>query len=217
MQEAAYEFPRINLPRTSLNNGRRRGRSVEAPASFRLWASLPSLARQRGAHGPDLRAPERSEGIRISHGRGDLRVYGHRRRALPVGAGRHELGEAKNVARVAPNGPAPRLVAEYAQPGRVLPRPKRIGGSPLDDLALLRSGTQVVEPSLHVAADEGIEVGRGGDDASRGPEPAGGERLADVLWRLLGEVVAVDEGLPQVGADRKGGPPEPQRPVDLLL
>src|SRR5215212_1897654 len=72
-----------------------------------------SLIRVRGAHGALLRTPERLEGLRITHGRGELRIYRHRSGAAPVGAGRHELGVARSVARVAPHRAAPSLVAEH--------------------------------------------------------------------------------------------------------
>lgn len=140
--------------------------AFETPASCRLRAraSIPS-APQRSAYGATLGASVRLEGILVARARrAELRVYGHRGGALPVWAGRRKLGVARCVTRVAPHRPAARLVAEDPQPGRVLAWSWRVGASPLDDLALLPPRLRVVELPLHIAADEGVEVGRGGDD-----------------------------------------------------
>src|SRR5215208_4742269 len=95
------------------SQARRRVGAMRAPTLYRQTTNRLSLARERCAHGQALRAPERLEGIWIAHGRGELRVYGHRSGAVSGGAGGHELGVAWDVARVAPHRPAARLVAEH--------------------------------------------------------------------------------------------------------
>ena len=49
----------------------------------------PIPARERCAHSQALCAPERLESLWVTEGRGEgeLRVYGHRGGALPIGAG----------------------------------------------------------------------------------------------------------------------------------
>src|SRR3954462_4512932 len=86
--------------------------------------------------------------------RAQLLVYRHRNRALAVRARSKELGVAWVVARVAPHRPAPRLVAEDDKARRVLPRARRIGGSPLEYLALARAGLEIEEITPYVAACE---------------------------------------------------------------
>src|ERR671938_2179625 len=105
-----------------------------------MAASAPPLVRtavvslsvgQRGAHGLDLCPAQCVEDAGRTLDRAQLLVYRHRNRALAVRARSKELGIAWVVARVAPHRPAPRLVAEDAKARRVLPRARRIGGSPL--------------------------------------------------------------------------------------
>src|SRR5215207_2969183 len=139
-----------------------------------MAASAPHLVRtavvtlsvgQRGAHGLALRA---AQGVKDAGGaldRAQLLVDRHRHRALAVRARSKELGVAWVVARVAPHRPAPRLVAEDAKARRVLPRARRIGGSPLEYLALARAGLEIEEITPYVAACECVEIRRGSDHA----------------------------------------------------
>ena len=61
---------------------------------------------QRGTHGAFLRAPQRFENPLCSPFRGETFVYRHRHRTVSVRAGGHELGVAREVARVTPHRPA---------------------------------------------------------------------------------------------------------------
>src|SRR5918998_3380548 len=171
---------------------------------------------ERGAHGQFLRAPKRLKDAGLAHLRGVLRVYRHGNRTPPIAASSHELGVARSVPCVAPHRPAPRLIAEERQPGRVLPRSRRLGASPLDHPALLHSGFGAEQPAANVSADKGVEVGGGGDYAPRSPGPSCGHKLAYVLRRLLRGIVAVDETLRQLGSGRQAGAPQPRWFVHYL-
>jgi hypothetical protein len=136
-----------------------------------------------------------------------LFVDGHDYLAGAVGAGRYELGVAWETARVAPHRPASGFVAEDGKAGRVLARPNWLGVTAFEDPALFGAGSLGEEVAADVAADEVVEVGGRGYDASGCEEPAGGDQLAYVLLGKFGGVVvvAVDVGLLQVRSSREGG------------
>ena len=120
---------------------------------------LGLAAGQRGAHGLDLRTPQRLEDHRNAGRRGVLCVDGDRHRAPPICARGGKLSVAEGVPRVAPHRPATRLIAEDAQSGRVLPRTGRFGASSLNDPSLLCPRLSVEELAADVTADEVVEVG----------------------------------------------------------
>jgi hypothetical protein len=151
--------------------------AASAPPLVRAAVVSPSVG-QRGAHRLALRTPQLLEDAGGAVHGTKLLVDRHRNRALAVRAGRHELGVAGVVARVAPNGPALRLVAEDPQARRVLTRSGRVGAPSHDDRTLARASLLVEEFSSHVAAHEGIKLGGGGDHPSRSPKPPRGEGLA---------------------------------------
>ena len=85
-------------------------------------------AGERGTHREQVDLPQVDEPGR-AHRRGDLRVDRNDGRPRPVSGGGEELGVAQRVPGVAVNSPVLRLVAEYCQAGRVLPRAWRLGAS----------------------------------------------------------------------------------------
>src|SRR5262245_230902 len=107
------------------------------------------------------------------------------RRARAVGARRHELGVAEGVARVSEYGAAAGPIAEEREPGGVLAGPAGLGAAAPNELALLGLHGGPEERAAHVAADEPVEVERGGDDAAGGPGPARRRELAPVLEGAL--------------------------------
>ena len=76
----------------------------------------------------------------------------------------------------------------------------------------------IEELAAHVAADECVEIGGVETMPPEAQNHPDGEHLAHILGRLLGGiiVVAVDEGLPQIGAAGQAGLFQPKRPVDPL-
>jgi hypothetical protein len=71
MQDLGYELPRIPIPRTPVNRGKKKGRGQEIPNPSHPTTNRLSFARQRCTHSQALRAPERLEGIWIAHRRGE--------------------------------------------------------------------------------------------------------------------------------------------------
>src|SRR5215218_10078748 len=125
-----------------------------APAAPVQTGRVALAVGQRGTHGAFLRSPQSLKGAGCAHLRGKLLVYRYHHRAAAVGAGRHELGVTRRVARVAPHRPALGLVAEDGQPRGAVSRTGRLGASSLDDTALLRLHPPVEQLASHVAADE---------------------------------------------------------------
>ena len=99
-----------------------------------MAGSAPPLVRTAVA---TLSVGQRIEDDGITLRRGVLRVDRHRRRAPTVGPGRHELGVAQEVARVAPHRTATRLVAEDPQPSSLPDRADQSFPPGRSDAALL--------------------------------------------------------------------------------
>jgi hypothetical protein len=146
-----------------------------------------------------------------------LQVDRDRHRAAPVRARGRVLCEADRVATVTVHRAAAGLVSVEHQPGSVDSGPGWFRRAARDELALLLPHLGAEEPSADVAADKPVQVEWRRDDASGGSGPARRETLADVLGRGRAlPAIAVDKRRGQLGAGRKAGLREFERPIDQV-